>query len=288
MGSVAVANIAYEKKLICRFTVDDWRTISEVEAEFSYSIPSASNTSLQYDRFIFTINHTDFTELENKTLSFCLRYEVNDEIFWDNNDQADFHVTFRRRRQHRRRLTTYANLSSLVDLDINNYSDTTTYRRLPTLASRYDFDISLTDAVRASKEADEHGSFEPHVDKPDTLGEKSTTTTSPPTEALIEDIGDRVSLAHSMNSPTLLSDEPDAIMSNTNGCNVDILSFSQSGTRLSHVPQHLMVRLIISPARRWHDSSYASLAINLLSSSQINITQRLQTSSRQWHVYNQV
>jgi hypothetical protein len=62
MGSVAVANLAFQKFVACRFTLDYWKTTSEVAAEFSHEIrPKASPEG--HDRFQFTIKLSDLANL---------------------------------------------------------------------------------------------------------------------------------------------------------------------------------------------------------------------------------
>jgi hypothetical protein len=93
-GSVAVANLAFQKSVTCRFTLDYWKTTSEVGAEFVAEVRPAESP-VGRDRFHFTIKLSDLANLESKTLYFCIRYNVNGQEYWDNNGglnfQADFH-----------------------------------------------------------------------------------------------------------------------------------------------------------------------------------------------------
>ncbi|POR31413.1 Protein phosphatase 1 regulatory subunit 3A [Tolypocladium paradoxum] len=93
LGSVAVANLAFHKQVTCRFTLDYWKTVSEVGAEYSHEI-RPRDTPLGYDRFTFTIKLSDMAHLESKTLFFCIRYSVNGQEFWDNNNSINFQVDF--------------------------------------------------------------------------------------------------------------------------------------------------------------------------------------------------
>jgi hypothetical protein len=96
MGSVAVANLAFQKFVACRFTLDYWKTTSEVAAEFSHEIrPKASPEG--HDRFQFTIKLSDLANLESKTMYLCLRYNVNGQEYWDNNHGSNFQVDFRKK-----------------------------------------------------------------------------------------------------------------------------------------------------------------------------------------------
>ncbi|KAI9799932.1 MAG: hypothetical protein M1825_004303 [Sarcosagium campestre] len=96
VGSVAVANIAFHKQVVARFTLDYWKTTSEVGATFSHDV-RRRQVKDGYDRFTFSIRLSDQVNLENKTLFFCIRYTVDGREFWDNNDSMNFQVEFKKR-----------------------------------------------------------------------------------------------------------------------------------------------------------------------------------------------
>lgn len=94
IGSVAVANLAYHKAVVARFTLDYWKTTSEVMAEYNHDVRKRVHDG--YDRFNFSIKLEDQAHLENKTLFFCVRYNSAGQEFWDNNDSMNFQVSFRK------------------------------------------------------------------------------------------------------------------------------------------------------------------------------------------------
>lgn len=96
IGSIAVANIAFHKLVVCRFTLDYWKTTSEVAAEYIGEIRPVETPHGQ-DRFNFTIKLSDLANLESKTLYFCIRYDVNGQEHWDNNGGTNFQVDFRKK-----------------------------------------------------------------------------------------------------------------------------------------------------------------------------------------------
>ncbi|EKJ78303.1 hypothetical protein FPSE_01764 [Fusarium pseudograminearum CS3096] len=96
LGSVAVANIAFNKAVTCRFTLDYWKTTSEVAADYSHEI-RPRETPLGHDRFTFSIKLADTANLESKTLFICVRYTVNAQEYWDNNANSNFQVDFRKK-----------------------------------------------------------------------------------------------------------------------------------------------------------------------------------------------
>ncbi|KAL6867158.1 carbohydrate-binding module family 21 [Trichoderma novae-zelandiae] len=83
------------KSVVCRFTLDYWKTTSEVVAEFTHEI-RPQVTRVPQDRFTFSIKLSDTINLEMKTLYFCIRYNVNGQEYWDSNNSANFQVDFRK------------------------------------------------------------------------------------------------------------------------------------------------------------------------------------------------
>jgi hypothetical protein len=93
MGSIAVANIAFHKSVVVRFTLDYWRTTSEVSAEYNSDVRKKQKED-GYDRFNFCIRLDNVADLNNQTLFFCVRYSANGQDFWDNNNSMNFQVDF--------------------------------------------------------------------------------------------------------------------------------------------------------------------------------------------------
>ncbi len=93
MGAVAVRNVAFHKFVVARFTLDYWKTTSEVVADFNNDV-RRKQTDDGYDPFIFSIKLEDQNNLENKTLFFCVRYNVNGQEYWDNNNSINYQVDF--------------------------------------------------------------------------------------------------------------------------------------------------------------------------------------------------
>ncbi|PKS10393.1 hypothetical protein jhhlp_002144 [Lomentospora prolificans] len=91
-GWISVANLAFHKCLTCRFTLDYWKTTSEVAAEYIGQIHATG-----HDRWSFSIRLSDMANLETKTLYLCVRYNVNGQEYWDNNGGANFQVDFHKK-----------------------------------------------------------------------------------------------------------------------------------------------------------------------------------------------
>lgn len=92
IGSVAVQNIAFSKLVVARFTLDYWKTTSEVVAE--YNNDPRSPPSDGCDRFNFHIKLSDAANIDTKTLLLCVRYSVNGTDYWDNNNGINYQIDF--------------------------------------------------------------------------------------------------------------------------------------------------------------------------------------------------
>lgn len=89
-GRVRVRNIAYEKWVAARFTLDLWQTTSEVTAHYVESVDDG-----MFDIFIFTIRlHDMWSRIEEKTMFIALRYTTAGRQFWDNNNGANYMLKF--------------------------------------------------------------------------------------------------------------------------------------------------------------------------------------------------
>ena len=71
-GTIQVTNVAYEKRVTVRWSVDGWKTWADTDATFHSSISKDS------DLFEFTIPSQTKTE-------FAVRYQAAGQEVWDNN-----------------------------------------------------------------------------------------------------------------------------------------------------------------------------------------------------------
>jgi hypothetical protein len=87
-GTVRVRNIAFEKWVAVRFTLDKWQTTSEVTARYKESLHEG-----MIDRFTFSIRLADvLSRAEEKTLFLAVRYSVAGRDIWDNNSGRNYQV----------------------------------------------------------------------------------------------------------------------------------------------------------------------------------------------------
>ncbi|MCJ1353451.1 MAG: hypothetical protein MMC33_003437 [Icmadophila ericetorum] len=156
IGSAVVANLGYTKKVATRFTFDSWMTTSEVDAEYSWD----SSTD-DLDRFTFNVRLTDVPNLEDKTMFFCVRYGVDAQEFWDNNNNSNFQVDFVKvsTSSWKSKYAVNATLTIAPNAP-NGHSDA----KVQPFGRRYDFGRSLTAAVRGPKNAVSRGQFKDEDD----------------------------------------------------------------------------------------------------------------------------
>ncbi|KAI0303332.1 putative phosphatase regulatory subunit-domain-containing protein [Multifurca ochricompacta] len=93
-GVVRVRNIAFEKWVAVRFTLDKWQTTSEVTARYKESLDNGA-----VDRFIFAIKLADvLSRAEEKTIFLAVRYSVAGREIWDNNNGRNYQVSVVRKK----------------------------------------------------------------------------------------------------------------------------------------------------------------------------------------------
>jgi hypothetical protein len=86
-GRCRALNLNFYKSVSIRYTFDLWRTYQETTGEFRESIASTSNT---WDRFSFRIPID--ADKKTQSLYLALRYTVDDQEFWDNNNGMNYEV----------------------------------------------------------------------------------------------------------------------------------------------------------------------------------------------------
>ncbi|KAM0716745.1 hypothetical protein Q7P37_008190 [Cladosporium fusiforme] len=92
VGTVAVQNLSFQKLVVARFTLDHWRTTSEVVAEYNNDRRQPMDDGC--DKFNFNIKLSDSANIESKTMLLCVRYNVNGQDYWDNNDDRNYQIDF--------------------------------------------------------------------------------------------------------------------------------------------------------------------------------------------------
>ena len=108
-GSVLVKNVAFEKSVALRFTLDNWQTTSEVVCRHVCNLPSLpspfppertspGSPQLTWDRFSFVVRLEDVErKLAERTIVFAARFKAPGVgEWWDNNHGSNYKLTFRK------------------------------------------------------------------------------------------------------------------------------------------------------------------------------------------------
>ncbi|NXT85168.1 PPR3E phosphatase, partial [Zapornia atra] len=89
-GAVRVLNLAYEKAVSVRYTLNRWASCAEVAAAYQSAGPADGLT----DRFVFLLPLGAGAEAG---LEFAIRYRVAGAEYWDNNEGANYRLRGRQR-----------------------------------------------------------------------------------------------------------------------------------------------------------------------------------------------
>ncbi|XP_053126521.1 protein phosphatase 1 regulatory subunit 3E-like [Hemicordylus capensis] len=92
-GAVRVLNVAYEKAVSVRYTLNRWASCNEVPASYLPLPPPVAGQGGLTDRFAFHLPVGAGTTL----LEFAVRYRVADTEYWDNNDGNNYKLRGRQR-----------------------------------------------------------------------------------------------------------------------------------------------------------------------------------------------
>ncbi|KAI9298563.1 hypothetical protein K502DRAFT_322758 [Neoconidiobolus thromboides FSU 785] len=94
IGKIRVNNLDYAKKVILRYTFDDWNTTQESEAAYFRSLSQTSNAQDLFKYKIDIPKSILFTNNPKKVfkLQFAIQYNVRGEEHWDNNNNNNYIV----------------------------------------------------------------------------------------------------------------------------------------------------------------------------------------------------
>ncbi|XP_066570165.1 protein phosphatase 1 regulatory subunit 3E [Amia ocellicauda] len=85
-GVVRVLNVAFEKRVFLRYSLNNWLTFSDVPASY---VPNSSDGLT--DKFSFKLIPPSFLE-SGGTLQFAVKYCVGCQEYWDNNNGINYKV----------------------------------------------------------------------------------------------------------------------------------------------------------------------------------------------------
>lgn len=97
VGHIAVRNLDFYKTVCIRYTVDYWKTFTEVQADYNDDVRKKRRLN-GFDRFTFAIALSDlaYLTLSSKSMYLCVRYVTAGQEFWDNNDNRNYEIVFSR------------------------------------------------------------------------------------------------------------------------------------------------------------------------------------------------
>ncbi|CCD68223.1 Protein phosphatase 1 regulatory subunit [Caenorhabditis elegans] len=86
VGQVNLLNVAFDKVVVVRYTIDGWATQDEIVASYSHRLFDTEDI----DAFNFTIAIP--VKLSEGKCEFCVQYQVAGAEFWDNNGGDNYIV----------------------------------------------------------------------------------------------------------------------------------------------------------------------------------------------------
>ena len=89
VGSVYVRNVAPEKNVVVRFTLNNWATFSDLSADWKESIGGTTEHP-DDDRFSFVIPIPSANW--SGTIEFAVRCCVAGQTSWDNNNERNYTI----------------------------------------------------------------------------------------------------------------------------------------------------------------------------------------------------
>lgn len=90
-GTVRVKNLAYEKLVTVRYTLDEWRSFVDVEGNYVEGSHDGDSDCFSFSIFVSTAEEEVF--VPGNKLHFAVRYTYgrdNDGTGWDNNDGSNY------------------------------------------------------------------------------------------------------------------------------------------------------------------------------------------------------
>ncbi|XP_066479216.1 protein phosphatase 1 regulatory subunit 3D [Tiliqua scincoides] len=93
-GTIRVINVAFEKQVAVRYSFNRWRSQHEISAQWHSSVLSKDGKD-QVDIFTFFLPVPPFLLQLSSVVEFAVRYQVNGQEYWDNNQGKNYCLTCR-------------------------------------------------------------------------------------------------------------------------------------------------------------------------------------------------
>ncbi|XP_063769683.1 protein phosphatase 1 regulatory subunit 3E [Pseudophryne corroboree] len=92
-GSVRVLDLAYEKIVTVRYSLDGWLSYQETHALYAARLCHGGPGHPGTDLFTFRLPLPPQDQSQALSLQFAIRYEVGEEEFWDNNKGRNYSLS---------------------------------------------------------------------------------------------------------------------------------------------------------------------------------------------------
>ncbi|XP_069820314.1 protein phosphatase 1 regulatory subunit 3E [Dendropsophus ebraccatus] len=91
-GSVRVLDLAYEKRVTVRYSLDKWLSHQDTHALYAARLCHGGTGHPGTDLFTFRLPLPQTDQPQASSLEFAIRYQVGDEEFWDNNKGRNYSI----------------------------------------------------------------------------------------------------------------------------------------------------------------------------------------------------
>jgi hypothetical protein len=89
--SILTKNLAFEKHVTTRYTINNWKDYHDIDAVFQNTVGESCGTYCGVDRFCSQIDFRS-TQGQEVHVEFAMRYIVNGQEYWDNNNGENYKV----------------------------------------------------------------------------------------------------------------------------------------------------------------------------------------------------
>ncbi|CAH2294450.1 phosphatase 1 regulatory subunit 3E [Pelobates cultripes] len=91
-GSVRVLDLAYEKQVTVRYSLDGWQSYRDTHALYASRLCHGGSGHPGTDLFTFRLPLPPRDHTHSSSLQFAIRYQVGEEEFWDNNGGKNYRL----------------------------------------------------------------------------------------------------------------------------------------------------------------------------------------------------
>ena len=91
LGTVSVKNLAFQKHVYVRYTINKWKTFIDVEALHVSTLNDSTDT-FEFEWDLDELFDGWNKDSNQQQIEFAIRYQVDNKIYWDNNDGLNYHV----------------------------------------------------------------------------------------------------------------------------------------------------------------------------------------------------